>query len=236
MKSAGVLIIGSSGRMGCEIKTLLEADKNLTYAAGVSLEGISDKKTKSKLSDIDTASIKVVIDFSSPEFSLKTAEWCAQSKLPLVCGTTGFTATNFKVLTGFSKRIPLLYASNMSVGVAVLRQALGALKGLADYDFQIVETHHAKKKDKPSGTAITLQTELEKILKRKLPPTESIRGGGVFGVHTVYVMGAEETLEFTHSALSRAVFARGAVRAAKYLLKQKAGLYSIDDVLLDKSP
>jgi 4-hydroxy-tetrahydrodipicolinate reductase len=217
-----VLLAGHTGRMGREIAALLEEDRDLKLSPG-------------DLKSVSPSEVDVAVDFSAPEFSLKLADWCVKNSKPLVCGTTGFEEKEFKKLTSTSKKIPLLYAANMSLGVAVLRRILRELAPLAAYDFQISEVHHNKKKDKPGGTAKFLQAELEKVLKRKLPPVHATRGGGVVGIHEVAVLGDEETLTLTHRALQRRVFARGALLCAKFLVNRKPGLYSLDDVLDNQS-
>ena len=224
-----VLLSGATGRMGTEIAKLLEKDKDLKFGTGLGLGKASG--IKNKLSDVSPNDIDVVVDFSSPEFALELAAWCSKYKKPMVSGTTGFTEGNFKKFQKYSKKNPLLYASNTSVGVAVLRKVLKALASIPNFDFQIVEAHHNKKKDAPSGTAKTLQEDLEKIVGRKLTQPVSIRGGGIVGIHHVLAMGEEEVLEFSHTAHNRAVFARGALECARFLVKQKPGLYSMEDVL-----
>ena len=119
----------------------------------------------------------------------------------------------------------------MSLGVAVLNQALELCSQLEGFDFQIEEFHHKRKKDNPSGTAITLQENLEKATERKLPPPIGMRGGGLFGIHKVWAFSEEEALLFEHQALNRAVFARGALKAARWLSQQEPGLYGMKDVL-----
>lgn len=180
--------------------------------------------------------VDIWIDFSSPEALKDTLKRAAANKKPVVCGTTGFGRKEKKLLAKYSHEIPILWSSNMSLGVAVLNEAIKVLSAISHFDFQIEEIHHSKKKDKPSGTAITLQENLEKAVGKKLPEALAIRGGGVFGVHKVYSMSDEEVLTFEHSALNRTVFARGAVRAAEWLIKQrKPGLYAMSDVLFGKT-
>jgi 4-hydroxy-tetrahydrodipicolinate reductase len=126
-----ILLSGATGRMGKEISTLLESDKDFELACGLSLEKAPG--IKNKISDVPAKSIDIVIDFSSPKFALDLVKWCVENKKPLVSGTTGFTDSEFKAFTANSKKIPMLYSSNTSVGVAVLRRAMKAL-GL---DFQL---------------------------------------------------------------------------------------------------
>lgn len=181
------------------------------------------------------AQVDVWIDFSTPEALAEVLKKAAEYKKPVVCGTTGFSKKEKNLLASYSKKIPVLWSSNMSLGVAVLNEAIKSMAAISHFDFQIEEIHHNRKKDKPSGTAITLQENLEKVVNKKLPETLAIRGGGVFGVHKVYAMSDEEVLVFEHSALNRAVFARGAVKAAGWLVRQKKpGLYQMKDVLFGK--
>jgi 4-hydroxy-tetrahydrodipicolinate reductase len=119
----------------------------------------------------------------------------------------------------------------MSLGVAVLKKAIRLFTHLDDFDFQIEEFHHNKKKDRPSGTAIALQEELQKTIpKKKLPEPLVVRAGGIFGIHKVYAVSDEEMLCFEHQALNRRVFAKGAVRAGLWLSKQRPGSYELEDI------
>ena len=227
MKKIKVGLVGASGRMGQEISRLLENNNHceLYYSIG------RHDKWDAKLGK----SVDVWIDFSSPEAFADTLKFAGQSKKPVVSGTTGLSAKEKKLLLTYSKKIPLLWSSNMSIGVAVLNEAIKSFNAISHFDFQIEEIHHNRKKDKPSGTAITLQENLAQVIKRDPPEPLAIRGGGVFGVHKVYAMSDEEVLVFEHSALNRTVFARGAILAAEWLVKQKEpGLYKMRDVLFSE--
>lgn len=235
MKKKRIGVVGAGGRMGTEIAKALAGHPSLEAYLGVDrskdARGFthSAKDLKSKAA----ASVDLWIDFSSPETLEQVLTIAEKTKTPVVSGTTGLSAAQEKRLARAKTAIPVLWASNMSLGVAVLREVLANLAPLRDFDFQIEEVHHSKKKDRPSGTAKTLQADLEKAVGRKLPEPLAIRGGGVFGIHKVWAMSDEEVLTFEHHALNRAVFARGAVRAADWLLRQKRpGLYSMRDVLL----
>ncbi|MEN0057784.1 MAG: dihydrodipicolinate reductase C-terminal domain-containing protein [Bdellovibrio sp.] len=223
MKKIKVGLLGASGRMGQEIVKVLESHPSCElfyfYRRGESEES-------SVLAEVD-----VWIDFSSPEALEQVLQRAAAHKKPVVSGTTGFTQKEKDLLAEYSKQIPILWSSNMSMGVAVLNEALKVLSSLPQFDFQIEEFHHNKKKDKPSGTALTLQENLEKVMQRKLPEPVAIRGGGIFGIHKIYSMSDEEVLVFEHTALNRAVFAKGAVRAAEWITQKKPGLYQMRDVL-----
>lgn len=214
-KNLKILLIGGSGRMG---RALHEVSADMKETSIIDFK--DSKKSK----------FDVAVDFSSPQGCLEALDFCIQKKIPFVSGTTGLSESEFKKIKKASQNIPILWSSNMSLGIVVLKKALQSLSAVADYDFQIEEVHHNKKKDKPSGTALTLQTALTKIVNKKLETPLSIRGGGVFGIHRVFAMGPEETLLFEHQALDRKVFARGALLAAKWLVNQRPGLYSMDDI------
>ncbi|MDG0814876.1 4-hydroxy-tetrahydrodipicolinate reductase [Bdellovibrio svalbardensis] len=226
MKKLKIGLVGAGGRMGKEIASVLEqgADCELFYPL------LRDEKVDPK----KASKVDVWIDFSTPEAFAGVLKMAAKYNTPVVCGTTGFTAKEKALLKKYGSKIPLLWASNMSMGVAVLNEALKSLSAISNFDFQIEEIHHNRKKDKPSGTAITLQENLVKAVGKTIPEPLAIRGGGVFGVHKIFAMSDEEVLTFEHSALNRTVFAKGAVRAASWLAKQKPGLYQIRDVLFGK--
>lgn len=226
MKKLKVGLVGAGGRMGQEISKVLEQSPSCELFYPLYRNEKVDLKKAEK--------VDVWIDFSSPQAFKEVLKLAAKYRTPLICGTTGFSAKEKDLLKKYSKEIPILWSSNMSLGVAVLNEAIKSLKAIAHFDFQIEEIHHNRKKDKPSGTAITLQENLEAALGKSLPQPLSIRGGGVFGVHKVFAMSDEEVLTFEHTALNRTVFAKGAVTAAQWLSKQKPGLYQIRDVLFGK--
>ena len=197
----------------------------------------------------------VVVDFSVHAATAGIASLCAENKKALVIGTTGHTQEEQSRITDHGSRIPIVLASNFSTGVNTLfwltRKAAEIL-GPA-FDLEIVEMHHRMKKDAPSGTAKTLAEILAGVRKLQLDkaarhgrvgivgertPAEigihSIRGGDVVGDHTVIFANAGERLELTHKASSRETFANGALRAALWIVKQKPGLYTMQDVLGQK--
>jgi 4-hydroxy-tetrahydrodipicolinate reductase len=198
---------------------------------------------------------QVAIDFTAPAATLKLLPQAVEMKRALVIGTTGFEAKELAQLKAAAKKIPVVLSSNYSVGVNLLWKALDmvARSTKDDYDVEIIEAHHNAKKDSPSGTAMTTAEVLAKALGRDLESwarygrpkgnigardfreigLHTVRGGDIVGDHTVLFAGAGERLEFKHQAHSRDNFARGAVRAAKWLVqkKKKAGLYAMADVL-----
>jgi 4-hydroxy-tetrahydrodipicolinate reductase len=170
----------------------------------------------------------VAIDFSSPKFSIASIQTIKASAF--VVGTTGFTKKEMLHLEKLSKEKTIFYAPNMSLGVAALKKALKSLEGLHDFDVQILEFHHRNKKDNPSGTALMLEKALPKGLN--VSPSVGIRGGGIYGIHHVLAMSDSEVLDFSHTALNRSVFAKGALQVAKWVYGKKPGkLYSFEDFI-----
>jgi 4-hydroxy-tetrahydrodipicolinate reductase len=218
--------------MGRELKTLsgefgFEVSSGVAANAGA-VEGVATVK---KPADLDAPGVDAVIDFSLPALTMEVIEWCVKNRKPLVSGVTGIESDHKKALESAAATIPVLWAPNMSLGVAVLARMLSQLSHLEGFDFQIEELHHIKKKDKPSGTALFLQEKLTEAIGHEAPGPLAIRGGGIFGIHRVWAMGEEETITLEHTAMNRRVFARGALRATKWLLDKGPGLYRMDDVL-----
>jgi len=222
-KDLRLVLVGASGRMGREIVEIA-ASRGSGFVIVAQLDSA---KTWPK--SIPTADAWV--DFSSDEGLATALDKCVELGVPLVSGTTGLSAKTQKALAKASAKIPVLYSANMSLGIAVLSSMLEALGAVSDWDFQVEEVHHNQKKDRPSGTALLLENRLKKVLGRDLPPTQVIRGGGVPGIHTVWAMGPEETVTLQHTAFHRKVFARGALKAARWLFdKGQPGLYDLSDL------
>jgi 4-hydroxy-tetrahydrodipicolinate reductase len=241
-KKLRVGLVGASGRMGQEITEILQENggKNKDFQFELYLaicrttslaEFIFTRETPlcKEASDVD-----VWIDFSSPEILSDLIKVAKKYKTPIVTGTTGLTPAQFRTLKQAAGTVPVLWSSNMSLGVAVLTEALEVFKHIHQFDFQIEEFHHIRKKDKPSGTAKSLQAKLEEVVEKTLPEPLAIRGGGIFGIHKVHAMSEEEHIVFEHTAMNRAVFARGAVQAAQWLCSKKKGYYQMRDVLYNE--
>jgi 4-hydroxy-tetrahydrodipicolinate reductase len=193
----------------------------------------------------------VVIDFTTPEASVEHARVCAKQSVPLVVGSTGFSAETRAHMAEAAKSIPLVMAPNMSVGVNLLIDLVAevAKKLGEEFDIEVVEAHHRHKKDAPSGTALRLAEEMAKATGRtsadlrtsrvgvigERPRREigvqALRGGDVIGDHTVFFFGEGERLELTHRASNRDQFGRGALRAAKWVVGRAPGLYDMSHVL-----
>lgn len=232
MKRMKAGVVGAGGRMGRELAAILETSARLEPYFGVHGKAAAKGFVHAgRTFEGRAADVAVWIDFSSPEGLRRTLDYAVARRAPVVSGTTGLDAKTKKALATAAKKIPVLWASNMSVGLAVLREALAACGSFDGFDLQIEEIHHRHKKDAPSGTALTLQADLQSRVTRSLPEPLSVRAGGVIGVHRIVAASDEEMLVFEHNALNRAVFARGAVRAAEALLNRAPGLYSMRDIL-----
>jgi 4-hydroxy-tetrahydrodipicolinate reductase len=223
MKKKGVLLVGKDGRMGKEISRLLLENSEFKLTCGAN--------SKTDWKKLGATGIDVVIDFSLPEGMTAALAWSEKNKKPYICGVTGLSTKERNKLKASAEKIPVFYSSNMSFGVAVLKKALEDLTPLTDFDIVIEETHHRHKKDKPSGTALTLIDAVEKSQKRKPNEIHAIRGGGVIGKHSVHFMSEMEVFTLEHQALDRAVFAKGALMAAKWMLRQPAGYYGMKNLL-----
>jgi 4-hydroxy-tetrahydrodipicolinate reductase len=227
MKSSPVrlLLIGAAGRMGKTITDLAKDDPKIDIIARCDL----GDPIEPAMSNCDMA-----IDFSHADAITEICAAALQRRKPLVIGTTGHSTEQRGTIEESARSLPIVFASNFSIGVNVLfwltRKAAEQLGG--DFNVAIVETHHKMKKDAPSGTAKTLAQVLKATRKTKREiPIRSIREGDVVGEHTVNFTGPGERLELTHRAASREIFARGALRAAEWIINQPAGLYSMQNVL-----
>lgn len=238
--SGGIKIglYGSSGKMGASVEGLIQADRKNSFIPYLAVGRQTSKLFAMTTTDLDQTEneiledVDVWIDFSSPEGLSALLDKTKKNKTPIVSGSTGLSEKDFAKLKLQAKSQALFWASNLSPGLWAFRQALKSFSSIANFDFAIDETHHAQKKDQPSGTAKTLHKDLEAIVGKKIPTPVSHRLGGVFGVHNVIAASANEVITFQHQALNRSVFAEGALKAALWVWKRKAGLYSMDDMYL----
>lgn len=252
-----IAILGASGRMGrLLVQEVLSAGHSLS-AAVVSPQSqhlgkpAAEGVTYSADLDAAFAGCDVAIDFALPAATARHAQLAAQYKKPLVIGTTGFDAATQSAIDAAAKSVAVLQSANMSLGVtlltALVEQAAARLGD--DFDIEIFEAHHRHKADAPSGTALLLGRAAAKgrgvdpatHISPPYPPHGTrekgkigmsvFRGGDVVGEHSVTFAGAGERVELAHKASDRAIFARGAVRAAAWLAAKPAGLYSLRDML-----
>jgi 4-hydroxy-tetrahydrodipicolinate reductase len=218
-----VLLIGAAGRMGKTVCELAQNDPKIQMAA---LCDLGDS-IEPAMGNCDVA-----IDFSQADSIDEICRAALEHRKSLVIGTTGHSQQQRKTIAETAHSIPIVLASNFSVGVNVLfwlAQKTAEFLG-SDFNPEIVETHHKMKKDAPSGTAKTL-AEILKAVRNSEIPIQSIREGDVVGEHTVIFKGPSECLELTHRAANRGIFAAGALRAAKWIINNPPGLYSMQEVL-----
>jgi len=220
-----VLLIGVAGRMGTTVLDLGENDSKIEIVAQCDVGDPIEPAMKN---------CDVAIDFSHADAITEICRAALRHRKSLVIGTTGHSQHQRRTIEEAVQAVPIVLASNFSVGVNVLfwltRKAAELLG--ADFNVEIVETHHKMKKDAPSGTAKTLAEILKAAQKTKADiAIESIREGEVVGEHNVIFSGPGERLELTHRAVSREIFARGALRAAKWIRGKPPSLYSMQDVL-----
>ena len=253
-----VIVCGACGRMGRRIIDILSQDEETELVGAIEAKAHKALGTevipKVKVTDnlekiIDRA--EVVIDFTNPQVSLENLEIASKFNKAMVIGTTGHTEQEKKLVIEKAKTIPLLMAPNMSLGVNLLFKLVDSVaRSLKGYDVEIIESHHNRKKDAPSGTATKLGETIAQALNLNLKeagvygrkgmvgprkPQEigmhAVRAGDIVGEHTIIFAGTGERLELTHRAHSRDCFARGAVEAAKWIIRQPPGFYDMQDFL-----
>ena len=220
-----VLLVGAAGRMGRTVVDLAEADPKIEIVAQCDL----GDSIEPAIQNCD-----VVIDFSHANAIEEICRGALEHGKSLVIGTTGHSQQQRRTIVEAARSLPIVFASNFSVGVNVLFWLTRKTAELLGQDFnpEIIERHHKMKKDAPSGTAKTLAEILKAVQKDQNEiPIQSIREGQVVGEHTVIFNGPDERLELTHRAASREIFARGALRAAHWIMGKPPSLYTMQDVL-----
>jgi len=260
MENAKVIVVGAKGRMGsliCDILKdsakhqvdLIKVDSDITvsYSKEVrSLDLVSKFVSKGET--------LLLIDFTNPRCAVNSAEFCQLMEVPLVVGTTGLKEDDLEVFEQASQVIPIVLAPNMSLGMNLMFKVVALMAELLgpDYDLEVLELHHRKKKDAPSGSAMKLGAALAETRNGTIEEVgkfhrqgmigertqdeigmQTIRGGDIVGEHRVFFCGPGERLELTHMVQDRITFAKGAVVAAEWLLTErpKPGIYGMDAVL-----
>ena len=241
-----VIINGIDGAMGTILAGIIEKTEDMELVAGVTPTGFDGAYLT--MADYQGPA-DMVIDFSHHEGTKALVDYCVERNLPVVLCTTGQTEEEMEQITKASKKIPIFKSANMSVGVALTARLVKEVAAkFPGADIEIVETHHTRKVDAPSGTALMLadaakeaRPELHYNLGRsgncKREPDEiginAVRRGNVVGTHEVMFGTANQTIKVTHEAHDRALFADGALSAARFLAGKPAGLYNMDDLLAD---
>ncbi|HEY8444411.1 MAG TPA: 4-hydroxy-tetrahydrodipicolinate reductase [Clostridia bacterium] len=246
-----LMICGIGGKMGKTLLAAAKQDKDINKIVGFDkfkdIQGVDIPI----FVDYDSVpkDINCIIDFSRPEAVYGILDYAKTNKIPVVIATTGYSAEQQDLIAQASKDIPIFFSGNMSLGVSVMCELVKiAASKLADFDIEIVETHHNQKVDAPSGTAIMLAQSVNEGLPRPRHLTfgrhssnqkrekeeigmHSLRGGTVVGEHTVSFFGGDEVISIKHTAQSKTIFALGAIKAAKFLLNKPNGLYGMKELL-----
>ncbi len=262
MKSK-LVVVGAAGRMGRRIIALAAESGRFDIVGAIENERHPDiGKDAGLTAGIGSLNVPlggswpaqadITIDFSLPEAADKTLQRCTTHGTALVMGTTGLTAAQQEALKTAARKIPIVYGTNMSVGMNVLFSIVGKVAAMLgeDYDIEIVEEHHRFKKDAPSGSALTLAQNICKATDRPYPDSlthgrsgkealrkrgeigmHAVRAGDITGVHSVIYGTLGETITLNHTAHSRDTLVRGALRAAEWLPGKPPALYSMADVL-----
>lgn len=240
-----VLINGACGRMGKEVEKIVEASEVMTVAAKV------DKMAAESgcYTDINDFSGKadVIIDFSNHLGTKELLDYAVKNNIPTVVATTGHTPDELAYIEEAGKKIAVFHSANMSLGVALLCElAVKAAATMPDADIEIVETHHNRKLDAPSGTALMIAKAIKAVREKaefvfgregsaKREKNEigvhAVRRGNIVGIHEVLVSTDSQTITLKHEAHSRALFAEGAVSAAEFILGKSAGLYNMNSIV-----
>ncbi len=255
-----LVVVGAGGRMGQRLVALAQETDRLSLVGAVDVSTHPGQGTEVTpgvaLSAQFPETADVVIDFSLPEGTDKTLAFCADRKAALVLGTTGLSDSQKAALKSLSSKVPVVQATNMSVGMNTLFATVGKIARMLgdDYDIEIVEQHHRFKKDAPSGTALSLAESICEDTGRDLGQSlvhgregkdalrqkgdigmHAVRAGDIVGIHSVIYSTQGESITVNHTAHSRDTFVGGALRAAQWLPGQAPGLYSMRDVLGIKS-
>lgn len=247
-----IILSGCCGHMGRVVTDMIKAESDMEIAAGIDIteDPALSYPVYSDLGDC-CEDADVVIDFSTAAAIDSLLNACEAKKLPLVLCTTGLSEAQLARLQQITDTIPVLRSANMSLGINLLmklvQDASRTLYG-AGFDIEIVEQHHRRKLDAPSGTALSLADSINEALDNtcrytfdrsqrheKRDPKEigisAVRGGSIVGEHDVIFAGDDEVVRISHSAYSRSIFAKGAISAARFLAGKPAGLYSMSDVI-----
>jgi len=244
-----IILHGCFGQMGRAVQKMAVQTEGFEIAAGI------DAKHESApfpvVSDINVcnADADAVIDFSIAEAAPKLIRWCVDSNMPLVLCTTGLSDETAELVKLASEKVPVFQSANMSLGIsfmASLVERASVVLGAEGFDIEIVEKHHRKKVDAPSGTALMLANAMneggqyeivtDRTQKRRQRPVNeigisSVRGGTIVGDHSVIFAGLDEVIEISHSAYSKDVYAIGALKAARFIAGRRPGLYSMRNML-----
>ena len=245
-----VLINGCNGKMGQEVIKAIHDNEKFTVLNGVDKEENPDYifPVYTNINDIKEKP-DVIVDFSIPVATMQILEYAKSNKVPIVIATTGLSEEQKQKIKKYSKAIPIFQSANMSYDINLMKRIVAEVaKNLIGTDIEIIETHHNRKVDAPSGTALLLADSINEALgnsmeynfnrfqnreKRKKNEIgfSSIRGGNIVGEHTVCFFGENDCLEITHKAYSRGLFAEGALKGAEYIIGKENGYYTMNEII-----
>ena len=248
-----IIMHGCNGKMGQVITGICNNDPDCEIVAGIDISDHIKTNNYPVFSDINECNVEadVVVDFASAKAVDGLLDWCKAKKVPLVLCTTGLSDEQVNKVVVYSKEVAILRSANMSLGINMLLKELKSVASIlapSGFDIEIVEKHHNQKVDAPSGTALALADSINESLgneytyvydrhavRQKRDAKEigisAVRGGSIVGEHEVIFAGPDEVITITHTAYSKALFANGAVQAAKYLKGKPAGLYDMSGVI-----
>lgn len=240
-----VLINGACGRMGKEVEKIVEASETMTVAAKID-KMAAESGCYTDINDF-SGEADVIIDFSNHLGTKDLLDYAVKNNIPTVVATTGHTDEELALIEDAGKKIAVFHSANMSLGVALLCElAVKAAATMPDADIEIVETHHNRKLDAPSGTALMIANAIKSVREKaqfvfgregmaKREKNEigvhAVRRGNIVGIHEVLVSTDSQTITLKHEAHSRALFAEGAVSAAEFILGKPAGLYNMNSIV-----
>ena len=244
-----VFVNGCNGKMGNVVCELIEESENMQIIGGFDKVSYSDSKFPI-FTEVEKINVKpdVIIDFSLPIATLTILDYAKTNKIPIVIATTGFTEEENKIIEEASQIIPIFKSANMSFDIMIMKKIVSWLAPLLkNTDIEIIEAHHNRKVDSPSGTAQMLADSINESLGNTLHceynrhdkhekrdkneiGISSIRGGNIVGEHSVQFIGNFETFEIKHTSYSRNVFAEGALRATEFIASQQPGMYAMEDM------
>ncbi len=247
-----MIMHGCNGAMGQVISGIAAAQEDIQIVAGIDKNPVqkNDYPVFAALEDCDVEA-DVIVDFTAAAAVDHLLDYCAETKMPVVLCSTGLSEAQIQKVKDVAKETAVLRSANMSLGVNLLLKLVkeaAQVLAAADFDIEIVEKHHNKKLDAPSGTAIALADSMNEAMDNQYTYVydrstrrerrdklemgiSAVRGGSIVGQHDVIFAGQDEVVTFNHTAYSKAIFAKGAVSAAKFLAGKDAGLYTMADVI-----
>lgn len=244
-----MLLNGCNGKMGKIISEMANSSSTISIIAGVDKNASNLNYPCYNSINECNDDIDVILDFSRPDALDSLCKYSKEKNIPIVFCTTGYTVEDLAKINSLSSETAVFHSANMSIGVNIVNNILKSISNMLykDFDIEIIEKHHNQKVDAPSGTALLLANTIKDSIKdetrlvkgrdglSKRDPKEigihAVRGGNIIGDHEIIFAGKGECIEIKHTALSREVFAVGALKACEYIYKKETGLYTMDDVV-----